>query len=674
MATTSKTKLKDKEWLFEKRSMQKQFSGIMMYRIPIRDIPEGVNVPSFTSPEPAIYLAKESEYTKGLDKARARAFRYGVFAKEMCHVAFVDFDYIKKTANTLEEWERPFFKALVAITEDPAVENSAPTLIGGALLKSMKYAVKRTYDLAKPIHEYKTPLEQCINAMIQFGDMGPLKGRITDPKAKHVFYKVVPVFQEIMECGNSSERIDMALKIMDIMRPLWEKDAKDSYDFGKKTAEEMEKEMMSMIGMMGKSFLSGATSEKYYDLDPEEVADAADMSKGAMRSTTWKKLEDEEEESEEEELTSGSEEDEEELLSGEEEDIDEGSNFGLDGNVSDESVEYYTDADINLDTGKDYDPDEFEIEREALDSLDRLIQVELELASAESTPTPTPTEAPEFASIAKKYTAREYKCRNDFVKLSNPATAEEAYDKIVKKNFNHIEACRKKLKALFAEDGEETEYRSSGKLSVERTMSTTVTSKLFTKTKDPKDRSNLAVTIAIDESGSMYGSRIERAKEAAICLSEIFAKLGVPTYIMGYTADKGGYAAYHRHYVYWSNNKADRIKLTSANADTNNFDGYSIRYASNMLKMRDENHKILIVISDGQPACNAYNTGDAGYRDTKDAILEARKDGQSVLGVAIGANVDVLQKMYGRDFIFITTGEDLFTGIMKKFTEMVRKW
>ena len=91
--------------------------------------------------------------------------------------------------------------------------------------------------------------------------------------------------------------------------------------------------------------------------------------------------------------------------------------------------------------------------------------------------------------------------------------------------------------------------------------------------------------------------------------------------------------------------------------------------------MRGEEHKVLIVISDGQPACGAYFGGGLdGYSDTKDAIREARSKGEVVLGVAIGADVDVLQKMYGRDFIFIRTGDDLFGGIMKKFTDMVKKW
>ena len=89
--------------------------------------------------------------------------------------------------------------------------------------------------------------------------------------------------------------------------------------------------------------------------------------------------------------------------------------------------------------------------------------------------------------------------------------------------------------------------------------------------------------------------------------------------------------------------------------------------------MRSEAHKILIVISDGQPACSAYKAS-TGYNDTKDAIRECRTSGQIVLGVAIGADVATLHKMYGNDFIFVETSENLFLGIMKKFTAMVKKW
>jgi cobalamin biosynthesis protein CobT len=657
-------KKKDTQWLYEKRAMQNRFIAIMEYRVPIRDLPEHIDAPAMSTPEPAIYIRKDSDMTKGLPEHKARAVRFGLFTHEMAHLQFSDFYYVGKVCEDMEPWEVPFFKMIWNVIEDPAIENLAGTFIGGYLLKSLKYAIKRSYDISKPIQTFEDPFEQCLNALIQFGDMGPFKGYFTDAKAKKCTFEAIPEMQEAMECGDPKERVDISLRIFEILRPLWEEKAREMYSsMGEEGFEEV---IRGMLGAFGKSMSEGSGSGE--EVDPEELADAADLSKGARRTTTFKKLEEmEAEEREAYESKSKSEEEEEILEEGEKPEGKERPGG------SDEETVVYSDEDIDLSTPADYDPEEYEIEAKAMDFFDRLIQSEIEI-DAESTMPSREAEIPDFSEISKKYGMREYKCKNGFVTISNPETAEMSYNRIVKKNLGHINSCYKKLKALFAEEAEETEYRSSGKISVERTVSTTVTSKIFTKSVDPKDKSNMAVMLAIDESGSMDGSRIERAKEAAINLTEIFGKLGIPTYIMGFTADTSGADAVHRHYVDWTNLKAERYALTSIHADSNNFDGYSIRYASKLLGLRPEIHKVLIVISDGQPACHAYSYGDGGYRDTKDAIREARSDGQVVLGVAIGADIDVLQKMYGNDFIFITTGEDLFTGIMKKFTGMVKKW
>lgn len=654
-------KKKDTKWLYEKKAMQNRFIAIMEYRVPIRDLQDDIKAPAMSTSEPAIYIKKDSDLTEGLPEHKARAVRFGLFVHEMAHLQFSDFNYLEEVCKDMEPWESPFFRMIWNIVEDPSIENLAGTFIGGYLLKSLKYTIKRSYDIAKPIHTFEDPFEQCLNALIQFCDMGPFKGHFTDALAKKCVFEAIPEMQEAMECGDPKERINISLKIYEILRPLWEEKAKEMYSsMGGEGFLEVVKEM---LGAFGKSMSEGLGSGE--EVDPEEIADAADLSKGAKRTTTFKKLEEMEEE-ERKAFESKLEEDEEIL---EEEETE---TKGVPGSFDEETI-IYSDKEIDLSTPEDYDPEEYEIEAKAMDFFDRLIQTEIEL-EADSVMPPRETEIPDFPEIDKKYGMREYKCKNGFVSISNPEKAETGYNKIIKKNLKHINVCYKKLKALFAEEAEETEYRSSGKISVERTVSTTVTSKIFTKSVDPKDKSNMAVMLAIDESGSMDGSRIERAKEAAINLAEIFGKLGIPTYIMGFTADTLRVDVVHHHYVDWTNLKAERYALTSIHADSNNFDGYSIRYASKLLGLRPEIHKVLIVISDGQPACHAYSYGDSGYRDTKDAIREARSDGQVVLGVAIGADIDVLQKMYGNDFIFITTGEDLFTGIMKKFTDMVKKW
>lgn len=656
------TKKRDSKWLFEKKAMSKQFVAIMGWRIPIRDVPEGNKAIAYTSAEPAIYISKDNMLTDGLKDHKARAVRFGLFAHEMGHQQFTDFEHAESVASEMEPWEAQMFNIIFNVCEDPAVENMSSTFIGGYLLKALKYMTKRSYDVSENIEKFEAPIEQCLQAMCQFGTMGPLKGKFTQPKAKKHFYEIIPKMLEIFKEGDPKKRVDLSLEIFEDLRPIWEEYAKKMYaEKGLEAFAEL------MASALGKSMTSGSGSGE--EVDPEELADAADFSKGAKRETTFKKIEEEEEKkkSEVEVLSEGEE--------GSEGEGGEGSEASgtREGEMisSDEETVYYSDGPEDLSREGDYDPEEYEIDRKGMDFFERLIQTEIEMA-ADSAST-RETEVPDFPEIAKKYSSREYKCSNIFINDKDPIQSEYAYEKIIKKNARQLKACYNKLKRLFAEESDETEYKSSGKLSIERTMETKVTSKLFTKVVGPKDKSNMAVIIAIDESGSMYGPNIERAKEAAINLVEIFGRLGIPTYVMGYTADTRGADVVHYHYTDWNNRKEDRYKLTSIYADCNNFDGYSIRYASNVLNMRPEIHKVMIVISDGQPACQAY-TRATGYSDTKDAIREARGKGQVVLGVAIGSDEEVLQKMYGNDFIFLRTGEDLFDGIMKKFTLMVKKW
>lgn len=677
-------KKKDTEWLYEKYAMEKKYFGVTAKRVPIRDVPEGINQVAYTTPPPhaAIYIKKDSHFTKGLDEHKARAFRFGLFTKEMSRIQFTNYDYQNKLAETLEPYERNVFRLICSIIEEPAVESLAPTFIGGVLLQSLRYATKRIYDCAEPIETGKTPFEEFILALEQFGDMGPLKGSFKTPAARTIFYKCMPTASEAVEEVDAKKRSDMALKIHNISKPLWEAEAKSTY-IDEKTLSAFE-ELISSLGMsIGKSSMkSGGAGSK---IDPEELEEEADFTKGASRKTTIKEVKElTEEEKAVYERLKDAEESKEETISSEEDEEERGP-FAADGNDEDFIVYDETDE-IDLSTINDYDPMEDEIDVKGCDFFDKLVRTELELEEVkEREATETALEKPfEFPEVTKRYGTRNYKCANVTTSLKDRESAVLGYTKIVGEYETLINNSYKKLKALFAEDAEETVYKSSGKLSLKKTVSGTVTSKVFTKKLDPKDKSNMAVMLVIDESGSMSGTRIQRAKAAAINLAEIFKKLGIPLYVMGFTADTNyknsstgkieNVDVLHHHYAMWSSSPNDLLKLTSIHAYANNFDGYSIRYASKVLEKRPETHKVMIVISDGQPAANAYSRGVYGYSDTKDAIREARGKNQNVLGVAIGADIDKLHDMYGNDFVFINTSGDLFTGIVTKFTNMVKKW
>ena len=640
----------NKESLAIRTAMSKKFTAIIGSRMPIRSLNDDEILDSYLSNEPAIYVKENPKPAVGLDKKHKTAYQFGLFAQEMLKYNFVNYEYLqtRKVAYDLKDGEFKVLTYFVNVLEKIYIENAAPTLFDGYLLKAYKYMLNEEYKNLPDINDPESSFAEFFNALEQFSIMGPIKGKFETAEAKSAFSRNIKKIHSLSKMTNSEERIDTIYEVFD-----------DTSDIWRDIADNLEEGMSSLPSALSSIFNSSFANNSVSDLDPDEIANSADLSKGSMRNTTFRELSDEEKEEMEEEEEEIDIEDEDE-----EEDIDDEFKEELadyDGN-DDAEIVFDNDEEFDLTTSHDYDPDEFEIEREGLDFFDRLIEAEISMANAKEKE--ESDKLPEFKTIDKKYSGRHYKLSNVSVNLKDTKIAKNSYNKVLLRNINSINATIKKLKKMFADDVEETEFRTSGKLSIDRTVSTTKTAKLFTKTVTPEDKTDMAVMVLIDESGSMSGSRIERAKEAAINITEIFGKIGIPTYIMGFTADMSGYDVIHYHYSDWNNKQEDRLKLTSIAAKANNFDGYSIRYASKLLGLRPETHKILFVISDGQPAAQAYNR-DSGIRDTKDAIRESRSNGQTVIGVAIGSDIEELQAMYGKDFIFIEENKTLFAGMIK---------
>jgi len=103
-------------------------------------------------------------------------------------------------------------------------------------------------------------------------------------------------------------------------------------------------------------------------------------------------------------------------------------------------------------------------------------------------------------------------------------------------------------------------------------------------------------------------------------------------------------------------------------ASGNNRDGLAIQAASYDLCKRYETNKILIVLSDGQPADNSQGSNEEmnfgsimnydsklGVEDTAQQIRKIRGKEVIVLGVYTGpkANLEAEKLMYGSDFAYI---------------------
>ena len=99
-----------------------------------------------------------------------------------------------------------------------------------------------------------------------------------------------------------------------------------------------------------------------------------------------------------------------------------------------------------------------------------------------------------------------------------------------------------------------------------------------------------------------------------------------------------------------------------------NRDGMALRFVCNHLEKRNEERKILIIISDGRPNGYGYQ-GKIGIEDTKKAALEIKKKNISLIAAAIGDDRDCLKQIYGNSFLNIsnlkTMPEKLINLIMR---------
>ena len=126
-----------------------------------------------------------------------------------------------------------------------------------------------------------------------------------------------------------------------------------------------------------------------------------------------------------------------------------------------------------------------------------------------------------------------------------------------------------------------------------------------------------AITVLVDMSGSMGGSKVQYALASTLLVNEVCSTLNIPIEILGFT---DGYtpgmdiAPVMFVYKNFSDLKIDNERIkgcfsTSSLYMYGNPDGENILWAHNRLVRRKEKKKLLIVMSDGSPAASKSSVG-----------------------------------------------------------------
>lgn len=195
--------------------------------------------------------------------------------------------------------------------------------------------------------------------------------------------------------------------------------------------------------------------------------------------------------------------------------------------------------------------------------------------------------------------------------------------------------------------------------------------KIFYKMKLPNDRTDIAVAILNDESGSMRShDRITYARSASIILHDFCKGLDIPVAIYGHTecVDVELYA----YAEFDSIDNKDHYRLMDMSARGGNRDGAALRYVAERLMTRPEAIKLLIIISDGQPAGENYY-GTEAEADLRGIKKEYSAKGIQLFAAAIGSDKQNIQRIYGNGFLDITNLEKLPTNLGKLIIQQVKQ-
>lgn len=183
----------------------------------------------------------------------------------------------------------------------------------------------------------------------------------------------------------------------------------------------------------------------------------------------------------------------------------------------------------------------------------------------------------------------------------------------------------------------------------------------FLKNREPDDIPPIAIGILLDESGSMCcGNRATSARATAIILEDFARQLQLPCYIMGHSANQNGRRSVEMYsYVTpESRDNKDKYRLMDISARANNRDGAALKYIGSCLADRPEPVKILIVVSDGQPAADGYY-GATADEDVYQVKKSLQRKGIVVFSAAIGSDKENIKRIYKDGFLDITSLDDM---------------
>lgn len=681
----------EKEWNTRCRIMGFLDTSLIGRRTIVQDA--GHPALGYTSKDGIIHVARDHDFFNRVTEPEVRIMQMGINIHEAMHQVFTDFDETERILREISDYQqKDLFMTIVNLIEDPAIENFADQIVGGPALDALYFTIDRCYDLAIPVSEHaetnplSTAWYEYMTALVHFGDGGLVKGDFTSQAARRCFDRTIGLVYQAINEPDGKKRVHIAEEIFQtalrILTPIngWNaslcmsdltnatgKRSTNGNGEGRKAAnvsdsskrserrnkarkQSMEKEKEKMLDQLKED--AGITDRQEETEDPEEgesldvknspgaAGDEAETEKKASTTTQAESGADDASGTVPEETTGQS-----AGISEESSGTDTNKNHTGGEDENEEPIPGDKSGKEQRDlTSKDMeDPEAIDPETlaEQLDSLMESYEDTCGKSAGQEITTAMNEAVKEIAANHKQFSDV---IPDDMVVEDS---APELYAKYSQRAAVIYEPLIVKLKKIFQDDCSRKMYTQSGMVSLKRASAGRVTSRLFERKRLPSDKADMCLMLLVDCSGSMRGEKTTAAIITATAIAETMAYFRIPTYCMGFHTTSS--EVEQLHFIQWNNTLPERETLPYIEGNGGNFDSYSIRYATELLKQRREKHKLMNIISDGLPS--AYFSGSEGIRQNTLAIEDARKEKIQVFGTAIGKqNNKDFTKMYGKDF------------------------
>lgn len=186
----------------------------------------------------------------------------------------------------------------------------------------------------------------------------------------------------------------------------------------------------------------------------------------------------------------------------------------------------------------------------------------------------------------------------------------------------------------------------------------------FCVNKMPNDTPPLYLALLLDESGSMGGEGEKAALASAVCIEHFCRSLHIPHQICGYTTGNG--VSIESYVEVDKADSKDCYRLMGIGAKSGTPTVRAMRYMLKCMEPRQEQVKLLIVVSDGGAGDNEVYDENANDSDITRLLRTAHQQNVKVIAAGIGSDREAVCEEFGKDiFLDISDLEQMPTKLCK---------